>query len=208
MMLHLLIVFHSSTGLGYGSVIPDAPGAELHQLTKTLAEKVGRFVEQYVEAMEKVKLKQGLKTAMSISSEGNAYLQESQFWKLYKEDQPSCSIVVKTSVGLVHLLACLLEPFMPSFSLEVLKQLNMPPETSFLLCDEKGDIERAKRPWEIVPAGHRIGTPEPLFKELKDEDVEFFREKFAGSQADRIVKAEAEAKKIAEQLKKTKVSDE
>lgn len=194
-------------GLGYGSVIPDAPGAELHQLTKTLAEKVGRFVEQYVEAMEKVKLKQGLKTAMSISSEGNAYLQESQFWKLYKEDQPSCSIVVKTSVGLVHLLACLLEPFMPSFSLEVLKQLNMPPETSFLLCDEKGDIERAKRPWEIVPAGHRIGTPEPLFKELKDEDVEFFREKFAGSQADRIVKAEAEAKKIAEQLKKTKVSD-
>lgn len=54
MMLHLLIVFHSSTGLGYGSVIPDAPGAELHQLTKTLAEKVGRFVEQYVEAMEKV----------------------------------------------------------------------------------------------------------------------------------------------------------
>ena len=40
----------------------------------------------------------------------------------------------------------------------------------------------------------------------KDEDVEFFREKFAGSQADRIVKAEAEAKKIAEQLKKTKVS--
>ncbi|WJZ87791.1 hypothetical protein VitviT2T_007143 [Vitis vinifera] len=194
-------------GLGYGSVIPDAPGAELHQLTKTLAEKVGRFVEQYVEAMEKVKLKQGLKTAMSISSEGNAYLQESQFWKLYKEDQPSCSIVVKTSLGLVHLLACLLEPFMPSFSLEVLKQLNMPPETSFLLCDEKGDIERAKRPWEIVPAGHRIGTPEPLFKELKDEDVEFFREKFAGSQADRIVKAEAEAKKIAEQLKKTKVSD-
>ncbi|KAL6342784.1 hypothetical protein AAG906_016618 [Vitis piasezkii] len=156
MMLHLLIVFHSSTGLGY----------ELHQLTKTLAEKVGRFVEQYVEAMEKVKLKQGLKTAMSISSEEMHIC--NQFWKLYKEDQPSCSIVVKTSVGLVHLLACLLEPLcLPS-------------------------LLRAKRPWEIVPAGHRIGTPEPLFKEL---------EKFAGSQADRIVKAEAEAKKIAEQLK-------
>lgn len=46
-------------------------------------------------------------------------MQESQFWKLYKEDQPSCSIVMRTSVGLVHLLACLLEPFMPSFSLEV-----------------------------------------------------------------------------------------
>ena len=42
----------------------------------------------------------------------------------------------------------------------------------------------------------------------KDEEVELFREKFAGSQADRILRAEAEAEaeKIAEKLKKTKVS--
>lgn len=77
-----------------------------------------------------------------------------------------------------------------------------------------------------------MGTPAPLFKELvtfiltiecslvhiclfsydqeldfmqKDEEVEFFREKFAGSQADRKVKAEAEAK-LSEQLNKTKIS--
>lgn len=40
----------------------------------------------------------------------------------------------------------------------------------------------------------------------KDEEVEFYRKKFAGSQADRILRAEAEAEKVAEQLKKTKVS--
>ncbi|GJS29294.1 probable methionine--tRNA ligase [Tanacetum coccineum] len=57
-------------------------------LTKVLAEKIGNYVDQYVEAMEKVKLKQGLKIAMSISGEGNAYLQESRFWKLYKENLP------------------------------------------------------------------------------------------------------------------------
>ncbi|XP_022874192.1 probable methionine--tRNA ligase [Olea europaea var. sylvestris] len=194
-------------GSGYGSIIPDAQGAESHSLTKVLGEKVGSYVEQYIEAMEKVKLKQGLKIAMSISGEGNAYLQESQFWKLYKEDLPSCSVVMKTSVGLVYLLACLLEPFMPSFSLEVLKQLDLPPETQISLSDEKGDIERAKKPWEIIPAGHKIGTPAPLFRVLEDKEVEFFREKFAGSQADRIVKAEAEAKKLTEKLKGTKVSD-
>ncbi|KAI4369246.1 hypothetical protein MLD38_017711 [Melastoma candidum] len=196
------------SGLGYDSTIPDAPGAELHPLTNALGEKVGKYVEQYVEAMEKVKLKQGLKSAMAISSEGNSYLQESQFWRLYKEDQASCSIVMKSSVGLVHILACLLEPFMPSFSLEVFKQLNLAAESQLSLQDEKGDIENAKRPWQIVPAGHIIGTPEPLFKELKDDEVEFFRNKFAGSQADRIVRAEAEAQKIAEQLKNTKVSAE
>ncbi|CAI9776120.1 unnamed protein product [Fraxinus pennsylvanica] len=107
-------------GSGYGSIIPDAQGAESHPSTKVLGEKVSSYVEQYIEAMEKVKLKQGLKIAMSISGEGNAYLQESQFWKLYKEDRTSCSVVMKTSVGIVYLLTCLLEPFMPSFSLEVM----------------------------------------------------------------------------------------
>ncbi|XP_051133343.1 probable methionine--tRNA ligase isoform X2 [Andrographis paniculata] len=196
-------------GSGYGSVIPDVQGAESHLLTKAFGEKVGNYVEQYIEAMEKVKLKLGLKLAMSVSGEGNAYLQESQFWKLYKEDQPTCSVVMRTSAGLVYLLACLLEPFMPSFSLEVLKQLNLPLDGQISLSNEKGDVERAKRPWEILPPSHKIGIPAPLFREMKDEEVEFYRVKYAGSQADRLVKAEAESqsKHLAEQLKKTKVSD-
>ncbi|KAG7653837.1 Methionyl/Leucyl tRNA synthetase [Arabidopsis suecica] len=165
---------------GYGSIIPDAPGAESHQLTMSLSEKVGNLVEEYVEAMEKVKLKQGLKTAMLISGEGNAYLQTSEFWKLYKEDKPSCAIVIRSAAGLVHLLARLLEPFMPSFSHEVFKQLNLPPH--FSLSDERAEVLQASRPWEILPPSHRIGTPQPLFKELKDEEVQQYKARFAGSQ--------------------------
>lgn len=41
-------------GQGYGSVIPDANDAESHSLTKTLGERVGKLVDQYVEDMEKV----------------------------------------------------------------------------------------------------------------------------------------------------------
>lgn len=193
-------------GAGYGSIIPDASNPQSQQLTKYLGEKVGKLVDQYLDAMEKVKLKQGLKIAMSISSEGNAYLQESQFWKLYKEDPSSCAIVMKTSAGLVYLLACLLEPFMPSFSVEVLRQLNLPLEANISFCDENGQTDKAKRPWDFLPSGHHIGKPEPLFKELKDEDVESFRVRFAGSQAERIVKAETDANKVAEQLKATKIT--
>ncbi|KAK9725798.1 hypothetical protein RND81_05G169900 [Saponaria officinalis] len=191
------------SGQGYESIIPDAPQAESHSLTNLLADKIDKYVNQYVEAMEKVKLKQGLKIAMAISGEGNAYLQESQFWKLYKEDQAVCGIVMRTAAGLVYVLACLLEPFMPSFSIEVLKQLNM-PQLQVSLSDENDDIQKIKKPWEILPAGHKIGKPEPLFKELKDEEMEFYREKFAGSQADRAVKAAAD--KSAEQLKKAKIA--
>lgn len=195
-------------GLGYGSIIPDAQDAESHPSTKALGDKVGELVEQYVDAMEKVKLKQGLKIAMAISTEGNGYLQENEFWRLYKDDQPTCSVVMRTSAGLVYLIASLLEPFMPSFSFEVLKQINLPLE-QLSLCDGKGDVERAKRPWKILPAGHRIGTPKPLFKELKEDEADMYRGKFSGSQAeraDRKLKEKAEAE-ISEQLNKAKLSD-
>ncbi|KAF6148176.1 hypothetical protein GIB67_011951 [Kingdonia uniflora] len=199
----VLVFIAKPPGKGYGSIIPNAPGVESHEKTTILAEKVGNYVEQYIEAMEKVKLKQGLKIAMSISTEGNGYLQENDFWNLYKNDLDSCSIVMRTSVGIVYLLASLLEPFMPSFSLKVLKQLNLPASKLSLLNE---DDEKARRPWELVPSGHRIGIPEPLFEKLTDEDVLSFKDKFAGSQADRILKAETETKEVVEQLKKTQVS--
>ncbi|CAK8576971.1 unnamed protein product [Lathyrus sativus] len=198
-------------GQGYDSIIPTVPddvSGDSHDPTKKLASKVAAYLEQYIEAMEKVKLKQGLKIAMSISGEGNAYLQETEFWRLYKQNQSLCSLVMKTAAGVVYLLACLLEPFMPSFSLEVFKQLNLSTEIHLSLSDDKGDVDRVRRPWDLLSAGHKIGTPKPLFRELKDEEVEFYRKKFEGSQADRVLRAEAEAaENVAAQLKKTKVSD-
>uniref|UniRef100_A0ACD5ZRK6 Uncharacterized protein n=1 Tax=Avena sativa TaxID=4498 RepID=A0ACD5ZRK6_AVESA len=176
-------------GAGYGSIIPEAPNAGKHALSQSLAETTGKLVGQYIDAMDKVKLKQGLKIAMAISSEGNAYLQESQFWKLYKQDPASCAIVMKTSVGLVYLLACLLEPFMPSFSKDVLQQLNICPEEHIPFSDERGDIDKAKTPWDLIPSNHRIGKPVPSFKALDDDAVESFKETFAGSQAERKLRA-------------------
>ena len=46
-------------------------------------------------------------------------VKESQLWKLYIEDPSACAIVMRTSARLVYLLACLLEPFRPSFSVEL-----------------------------------------------------------------------------------------
>ncbi|XP_037460168.1 probable methionine--tRNA ligase [Triticum dicoccoides] len=176
-------------GAGYGSIIPEAPNADIHPLSQSLAETIGNLIQQYIDAMDKVKLKQGLKIAMAISSEGNAYLQESQFWKLYKQDPASCATVMKTSVGVVYLLACLLEPFMPSFSKDVLQQLNLCPNEHISFADEKGESDKAKRPWDLIPSNHRIGKIVPLFTELKDDAVGSFRETFAGSQAERNARA-------------------
>uniref|UniRef100_M8BN61 methionine--tRNA ligase n=1 Tax=Aegilops tauschii TaxID=37682 RepID=M8BN61_AEGTA len=111
-------------GAGYGSIIPEAPNADIHPLSQSLAETVGNLIQQYIDAMDKVKLKQGLKIAMAISSEGNAYLQ-------------------------------------------VLQQLNLSPNEHISFADEKGESDKAKRPWDLIPSNHRIGEIVPLFTELK-----------------------------------------
>ncbi|GKC00161.1 NIN-like protein [Tanacetum coccineum] len=69
----------------------------------------------------------------------------------------------------------------------------------------KGDIVKAKSPWEIMPVGLLIIVSDVL----TNEQVEFFRNKFAGSQAnraERAMKEEAEAKKVTEKLNTTKIT--
>lgn len=51
-------------------------------------------------------------------------------------------------------------------ALKVFKQLNLPADTHVSLSDDKGDVDRVKRPWDIISASHKIGTPKPLFREL------------------------------------------
>ena len=53
MRVHFVIIY---IGAGYDSIIPDAPGAESHPSTSELAEKTSKRVEQYLDAMEKVKM--------------------------------------------------------------------------------------------------------------------------------------------------------
>lgn len=114
----------------------------------------------------------------------------------------------------------------------MLRQLNLSPEENLSFSEEKGESAKAKTPWDLVPAGHKIGRPVPLFEELvslsfrifsfvghkfiphnlnslqKDEKVSEYRKKYAGSQAERSSKAvaDAEAAKIANQVKSIALS--
>ena len=73
--------------------------------------------------MEAVKLKDGLRIAMSYSSDCNLYFQENKPWELAKTDKARCSQVVNTALNALFLLCVMLEPFMPSFSAKVYEQL-------------------------------------------------------------------------------------
>ncbi|XP_010695820.2 methionine--tRNA ligase, cytoplasmic isoform X1 [Beta vulgaris subsp. vulgaris] len=178
-MNRVLTFVAKPSGKGYNSVIPDVSDVVPSEMDAEFIEYLLRYVQEYVKALEKGKLKDGLKAAMAIANEGNRLFQRTEVWKLYVEDRSRCSFIVKTLVGVVCILACLLQPFMPSFSTEVLKQLRLEAHELTLHDD---DIERVQRPWELVPAGHKIGKPRPLFRKLSQNDVNKLEREFSGIQ--------------------------
>ncbi|KXZ47587.1 hypothetical protein GPECTOR_34g746 [Gonium pectorale] len=161
--------------------------AEAEELGKAVAPKVA----EYVSALERIKLKEGLRLVMAVSADGNKFLQDTKPWVAVKEDKDKCATLVAASVGLVRLLAALMAPYMPSLAAKILSQLALPYEASTALSDEL--VAGAAAPHTLVAAGHVMGTPGPLISAISEEQVEELRARFGGNQAEDAANAAAAA---------------
>ena len=133
--------------------------------------------------MDQVKLKESLKVAMNYSHLCNVYIQDNKPWDLAKTDKPRCAQVVNTGVNGLRLLAAMLEPFMPSFSAKVYEQMNLLANRTER--DEKlfewisGHPERIL---QLIPSGHTISEPAPIFREITQAEVDEWRKRFGGKE--------------------------
>ena len=63
---------------------------------EALGKKVGPQAESYVDSMERVRLREGIKTAMMVSKSGNLFITETEPWKVCRFQtipQPSLVLV-------------------------------------------------------------------------------------------------------------------
>lgn len=93
-----------------------------------------------------------------------------------------CGQVVNTAIQALFLLCVILEPYMPSFSAKVYEQLNIKREAKHetLLASMRTNPELLHT---LVAEKHVIGTPEPIFREIKESEGEEWKKMFAGKQA-------------------------
>ena len=140
---------------------------------KELIAEADRILAEYNLAMGEVKLKAGLRLAMELSSVGNAFMQHQEPWALAKVGKiDRCATVIALAASVVRTVAACIEPFMPGFTDKVCYQLNLDhmdiPDT-FSVC---------------IPSDHPMAStkPQPLFSAITEDQVAFFRQKFAGSQ--------------------------
>lgn len=78
------------------------------------------------------------------------------------------------------LMICIIfEPFMPSFSAKVYEQMAVKREVKHETAIETL-VKDPKSFFGLVQAGHIIGTPEPIFREIKESEAEAWRKQFGG----------------------------
>merc|ERR1711907_258879 len=101
--------------------------------------------------LEKARLREGLKAAFTVSSIGNAFLQECAPWKLLKDDPARAGTHLAAAAGVVRLLAALFGPFTPEVARIYLQYLCL--DASFgCLTDEL--LQAVGAPETLVPARH------------------------------------------------------
>jgi methionyl-tRNA synthetase len=182
----------------YDSVIPAVPaldkrddGAALSSRIQQHIEEVNTLLRTYRDQMDAVHLKSGLITARELSSLGNKLLQDNRLDNaLFNNDRALCDAVVNLAINHIHLLASVIAPYLPATTRSILEQLN----TDLLIIPDSWKAES-------IPATHKIGKAQHLFKNIKPEKEQEWRELFGGQEQKKVKEAEA-AKKAAKKAEK------
>jgi len=144
-------------------------------------EQQGRLAGEITEAMEKVKIRDGLHRIMAFSKNANKYFQDNRPWELVKkgqdperetENRRRADTVISILANQLKDLAILAEPFLPHTSAEIFAQLSLEPQ-------------RWDRLGTPLPANHAIGIPKTLFRKIEQKEVGELKAKYAGKQEER-----------------------
>ncbi|KAM9860060.1 methionine--tRNA ligase, cytoplasmic [Aulostomus maculatus] len=155
------------------------PVMELQQEDKKLLALVGWELQQYIQLMDKVKIRDALKHILNISRHGNQYIQVNEPWKKIKGEETErqrAGTVTGVSVNIACLLSVMLMPYMPSVSQTIRDQLNAPHSCVSTMLQGTGTFVCA------LSAGHRVGTVSPLFQKLEVDQIEALKKRFGGQQ--------------------------
>nr|CAD7438685.1 unnamed protein product [Timema bartmani] len=136
---------------------------------------VSREVKGYIDALQRARLRDGIRHILSISRHGNQYMQGTQPWVLLKgseSDRLKAGTVIGICCNLSCLLAILLSPYMPASAKTMQEQLGAPDDI-FLIS---GEVTR------LLPPGHKLGKPSPLFSKIEPALVDKLKLEFSGRQ--------------------------
>lgn len=131
----------------------DALNQELRQV---VSEAPGRYLEK----MNQWAIHDGIAEAWKIVTQANQFVDFTQPFKLAKDPEQAerlSSVLQHLAEALAH-VSVLLDPVIPTAAAKMREQLGWAPPESFTFADLK---------WGLLPVGHTLGQPTPLFPRLE-----------------------------------------
>lgn len=153
--------------------------------------KVNTLLWEYIDLMEHVHLRAGIRKLMEISAEGNNLLQYRLDNTNLAENPERTHTVIGLALNLCSLLASIAAPYMPSTSEAICQQLNT-------------KLEFIPDTWtpDTLKGGHKIGKAAYLFSRIEDKKLAEWKDKFGGTAESRAAEEAAKKKKQEEKEKK------
>ena len=141
------------------------------RLRVDIAEKLGELTTQ-LEAIEMRKSAQALRQLWVL---GNQYLTEAAPWTAVKTDPDRAAVAVRMGLNLVALFARVSRPIIP-YTCDVVAEA-VGEGSSSAWPDGAGALD-------LLPVGREVKAPEVLFRKIEADQVEAWRARFGGPEAD------------------------
>ncbi|XP_023160349.2 methionine--tRNA ligase, cytoplasmic [Drosophila hydei] len=153
------------------------PQIVLNQDDLVLLALINRELRGYISSLEKARLRDGIRHLLAVSRHGNGYMQTQQPWVLLKgsnDQKARAATIIGLCTNIACLLANLLFPYMPTTARTMFAQL----KTKQTPLDANKPLATM-----LLPTGHKIGKPSPLFTKLEQSFIDELKGKYGGSQA-------------------------
>ena len=137
-----------------------------------LWETVRSFEKSITEKLERAELRDAFRCIFELTSYANKYFQDSEPWRLNKDDPPRAEAVIRDLAFIVRDIAVLIGPYLPATSAKIASFFGITPE---------------KCTWQDIGKAEGINeeaaiTSEVLFAKLEDDLVTALRERYSGIQ--------------------------
>ncbi|TLD71088.1 methionine--tRNA ligase [Phragmitibacter flavus] len=135
------------------------PGSYDDEINVALRQTVASAPIAYASKMNAWAIHDGIAEAWKIIDHANKFVDTTLPFKLAKDPEQAArldSVLYHLAESLAH-ISILLDPIIPTATRKLREQLNWIPAEKFTLSDLH---------WGLLPTGHQLGTPTPLFPQL------------------------------------------
>ena len=149
------------------------------ELDAAIVEAARSKEAEITQALERADERDAIRAIFELSDIGNKAFQDGEPWKVRKEDPEKAAVLLRTLLYLIRDLAVMVTPYMPETGRRIL---------SFIGSEDAA--------WDSVGSfsgSISVGSAELLFEKLEDDRIAELRERYSGSQAERMEREKAEA---------------